>query len=61
MNRAVTMPDNPWLSLAASSTYHPRPPKELVDFVLRAGIAREDPKDPTRIRLEDFAELSSFS
>ncbi|GJN88183.1 hypothetical protein Rhopal_001148-T1 [Rhodotorula paludigena] len=61
MNRAVTMPDNPWLSLAASSTYQPRPPKELIDFVLRAGIAREDPKDPTRLRLEDFAELSSLS
>ncbi|GAA5903197.1 hypothetical protein JCM6882_006991 [Rhodosporidiobolus microsporus] len=62
MNRAVSFsaspsspssPSSPWTSL---SSLTPPPPDELVRFLLRARIARENPRNGGEIRLEDFAE-----
>ncbi|BGP18803.1 hypothetical protein JCM10213_003459 [Rhodosporidiobolus nylandii] len=55
MNRAVQSPLDPWVSL---SSLTPPPPEELVAFLLRARIARENPKDANKVRLVDFAAVS---
>lgn len=62
MNFSATTPLDPWLSIlpsALSSSSAPTPremfvPPELLDFLLRAGVVKEHPKDGGRVRLVDF-------
>ncbi|GAA5854850.1 hypothetical protein JCM8547_004094 [Rhodosporidiobolus lusitaniae] len=51
MNRLVTSPSSPFLSLSSLS---PQPSPELVQFLLGAGIVREDARDAGRVMLVDF-------
>ncbi|GAA6033323.1 hypothetical protein JCM8097_006692 [Rhodosporidiobolus ruineniae] len=55
MNRLITSPVSPYVSLS-SLTPSP-PPPELVSFLLRARIAKEHQKDADKVRLEDFASV----
>ncbi|GAA5876031.1 hypothetical protein JCM1840_002752, partial [Sporobolomyces johnsonii] len=53
MNRAVTSPLDPWILADDPSSA----PRELLDFLLRAGIVRVHPRDAKKVRLEDFGTV----
>ena len=47
MNNAVTRPADPWVDVNEE-------PRELVDFLVRAGVIVEHPKDGRKVRLVHF-------
>ncbi|GAA5922032.1 hypothetical protein JCM1841_003127 [Sporobolomyces salmonicolor] len=53
MNRAVASPLDPWILVDDPSSA----PRELLDFLLRAGIIREHPRDPKKVRLVEFGTV----
>lgn len=60
MNASATTPLDPWLIIsgpappAGSKERYQLVPPELLDFLMRAGVVTEHPRDGRRVRLVEF-------
>lgn len=60
MNASATTPLDPWLIIsgppppAGSKDRYQLVPPELLDFLMRAGVVTEHPRDGKRVRLVEF-------